>query len=351
MSRQNKYDEFFTFEMARTDNAREIMDFIKIHWDKLHILANDESFFLYHYGNLEDPNRLNVFVMREKNGKIAGILGHVVYGSDELGMYFSGSITKARADLDVPMAGLELQKRLYEYFGKFVEIACGVNNKTIMPLFTNVFEYQSGIMDLYYLINESMSEFKIIKVPRGTKNNTISESLPSYELEQIYDLDSLNFDLTKRYDKLPFKSKKFLEHRYFKHPIHKHLSYIVKNDALCLGVVFFRLIEHEGVRILMLVDFVGELSCLAHIGKSLRTLLNEFNAECIHFLVGGMEPNLLEKAGFSKLDLDSNQIIIPTYFDPFLSANIKNYFIKSNPEMLIFKALGDQDNPKYRVVP
>lgn len=348
--RRNRYDEFFDFEMAGVESAREIMAFIKTHWDRQHILANDEKFFIYHYGNLEDSSRLNVFVMREKSGAIAGILGQVVYGSDELGVYFSGSITKARADLDVPMAGLELQKRLYEYFGKYVEVACGANNKTIVPLFTKVFGYESGVMDLYYLINESMSEFTLIKVPEGAKNNALRESV-GYTLERIYSLDSVHFDLTKRYDKLPYKSRQFLEHRYFKHPICEYLSYGVKNDSgVCFGVVFFRLVEYEGARILMLVDFIGELSCFSHIGTSLQGLLSEFGAECVHFLVAGMEQNLLEKAGFVKLDLDSNQVIIPTYFEPFLRANIKNYFIKSRPEMVIFKALGDQDNPKYKAV-
>ncbi|CAM3455894.1 hypothetical protein [Helicobacter labetoulli] len=349
MSRENRYDDFFTFEVARMDSVGEIMGFIKTHWDSNHILANDKEFFKYHYGNLDNKDQLNVFVMREKNGAIAGILGQVVYGRDDLGIHFSGSITKARADLDVPMAGLELQKRLYKHFGEFVEVACGANNKTIVPLFTNVFKYQSGVMDLYFLLNKSMSEFKLIKVSGDTRNKAIQES-GLYILERIYDLDSLNFDFIKRYERLPFKNKNFLDHRYFKHPIYNYLSYVVKVGNKCLGIVFFRIVEYQGARILMLVDFVGELSCFAYIGQPLCDLLSEFNAECIHFLVAGLKQDFLEKAGFSRVDLDSKEIVIPTYFEPFLSENIKNYYIKSRPEMVIFKALGDQDNPKYKAV-
>lgn len=347
MSRGNRYDDFFTFEMARTDNVYEIISFIRTHWNEKHILANDEEFFKYHYGDIDDNGKLNVFVMREKNGSIAGILGHVVYGRDELGAYFSGSITKARADLNVPMAGLELQKRLYQYFGKFVELACGANSKTIVPLFTNVFKYQSGVMDLYYLLNETMSEFRLIKVPKGTKNKAMKEG-KSCKLERIYNLDSFSFDFTKRYEKLPFKSKKFLYHRYFKHPFYDYLNYVIKDNDICLGIVFLRVVEYGGARILMLVDFVGKLSCLAYIGSSLCDLLSEFNAECVHLLVAGLKQGFLEQAGFSKVDLDLDDIIIPTYFEPFLSENVKNYFVKSRPEMVIFKALGDQDNPKYK---
>ncbi|MWV62481.1 hypothetical protein DCO58_04000 [Helicobacter saguini] len=341
----NKYD-IFTFDIACINDTNDIMEFIKSSWDANHILANNKDFFIYHYKNLFDSTKLNVFLMRDKNGKIKGMSGFVPQGKDNLGIYFSGSVTKVSNDIALPMSGLELLKRFYKYLDKYVELACGANEKTIVPLFKNVFHYKTGVMDLYFLPNLDINEYKIIKFDK-TKLQDKSQDIKQYTLHRIYNLDSIHFDFNKRYDKLPFKDKRFLEHRYFQHPIFDYLVYAIKDDDKILGIVFFRLLKALDSNILFLIDYVGDINALSHIKDSITNILKELNAECVHFLVGNLDKEIPLKAGFNKVDIESSNVIIPTYFEPFLQKNIRNIYVTSKSDMIIFKAYGDQDNPKY----
>ena len=84
-----------------------------------------------------------------------------------------------------------------------------------------------------------------------------------------------------------------------------------------------------------------------HIGRGDRgrTLKEHSNSAQEDY---GFKEASLVNAGFNQLDLDSNQLIIPNYFSPFVRENKKIYFFidsENRDKVKICKADGDQDRP------
>lgn len=344
----NRYDEFFDFRMAAERDIDAVMQFIRENWDASHILGNDREFFEYHYGNREGG--INVFLMLDKKQEIAGIIGFIQYSPKNENNYLTISIIKVKNALPLPMCGVEFMKRFYEKFSALKEFGCGVNPKTMLPIYGRVFKYYTGRMDQFYYLNADIKDYRIITVlhsDAGDIRNKENEA-SQYELLKVENIRETTFDFGKEYERLPFKDKEFLEKRYFNHPIFNYAVYGIKNGEKCEGLIFTRKVDYNGASIILIVDFLGEMESLGHIREALRGILTEENAECFSFLAARIPHDILERSGFRLLAPGQEDVIIPTYFEPFVNANIDNYYISNEEDIIICKASGDQDNPKYR---
>lgn len=339
----NRYDQFFDFRMATVDDIDAIMCFIKEYWDCNHILANNRDFFEYHYADTEGG--VNVFLMCTKKGEIVGMIGFVQYSSKPEMKYVTGSITKVIDNLSVPMCGVELMKRFHEHMAPFVEFGCGANPKTILPIFRNVFKYHTGKMNQYYIINSEIKNFKIVTILNRRSEKTEFNLGEQCEVIYIDNIDSIDFDYDRKYDNLPYKDKNFLDKRYFNHPVYKYDAYGIRSREKYEGVLFTRKIKYNGGSIILIVDFIGDIGCFGKIGEGLRCILSEESAECISLLEVGISSDLLAQSGFSLIN--DEEVIIPTYFEPFANMNVSNYYQSMEENLIIFKATGDQDNPKH----
>lgn len=339
----NRYDQFFDFRMATVDDIDAIMHFIKEYWDCNHILANSREFFEYHYGDTKGG--VNVFLMCKKKGEIVGMIGFVQYSSKPEMKYVTASITKVINNLSVPMCGIELMKRFHEHMAPFVEFGCGANPQTILPIYRNVFKYHTGKLNQYYIINSEIKNFKIITIPDQAMGEIEYCSDEQYEIIRIENIDDIDFDYERKYDNLPYKDKAFLNKRYFNHPVYRYDIYGIRSGQKYEGVIFTRKINYNGSSIILIVDFIGDIDCFGKIGEGLRRILAEENAECISLLEVGISNDILAQSGFSLIN--DEEVIIPTYFEPFVNINVSNYYQSMEENLIIFKATGDQDNPKH----
>lgn len=342
----NRYDELFDFRLAEEADIDGIMRFIRENWDPGHILGNDKEFFEYHYGNAD--RGINVFLMLDKKQEIAGIIGFVRYSRDAEKKYITASVIKVKNGLPMPLCGVELMKRFYETHSPFAELGCGANPKTILPLYEKVFKYHTGRMDQFYYRNPDIRDYRIITVlnPDAEDAQKNHREISQYELRRLEDIEDTGFDLERKYDCLPFKEKGFIKKRYFCHPVFRYVAYEIKNGGECEGLIFTRKINHNGGSIILIVDFLGKIESFGHIRDALRDVLRGEHAECLSLLVGRFPHEILERSGFRMLAQGQKDVIIPTYFEPFVNGNIDNYYISSEKEVIIFKATGDQDNPK-----
>lgn len=344
----NRYDEFFDFRMGTEEDIDDIMRFIREYWDPAHILGNDRDFFEYHYGNR--AGGINVFLMLNKKQEIEGIIGFVQYSENHKKKYVTGSVVKVKNDLPVPLCGVELMKRFCERVSPFEEFACGVNPKTILPIYEKVFKYHTGRMEQFYFLNADIRNYRIITVPDSDAGNIQRDNngVIQYELLALENIEDTDFDFEKEYDLLPFKDKAFIDKRYFQHPIFHYTVYEIKNREKCEGLIFTRKINYNGGSLLLIVDFAGEIKSLGHIRRALRNILKSEGAECFSLLGARLPHEIMEESGFCLIAPGQDDVIIPTYFEPFVNANIDNYYISSEEDLIFFKASGDQDNPKYR---
>jgi hypothetical protein len=156
-----------------------------------------------------------------------------------------------------------------------------------------------------------------------------------------------DYDFEMRYQGQGYKSPQYIKKRYFNCPIYDYYAWKLMEGSDCIGILFGRQIEVNDHKVLRLVDYLGDLQNLSKIGTAVQEILVENEYEYADMLAGTLPEELMKRSGFT-LRSEDDENIIPDYFEPFVQKNVNKYFVKSNPEIVVFKAEGDQDRPSIR---
>lgn len=345
----NKYDELYDFRIASKKDVDTIMLFLKTECGEKHILANDKEFFIWQYGNEQygDDNTVNFVLMEDKQGNLIGVNGFIAYAPIGEKRYVSSAITKVKSGIKMPMIGVELIRRFRELVPAKAYYSSGTNPRTMIPIGKKIFHYTTGILQQYYMLNPNVQEFKVAYLKENIEYKMLlSDTWQLKELKSFRDLEE-HYDLQKQYSCQGYKSPEYIEKRFFQHPIYKYKLFglSAEDRAEYVGVLIGREIQVNDTTILRFVDYLGEISNLSGIGVSLQNLLIQSNYEYADLVVGSIEEKTLEGSGFT---LRKDEAIIPMYFEPFLRENIDIWYQKSEEDIVIFKADGDQDRPNHR---
>ena len=347
----DRYDSVFDFRRATIDDVDDIMLFIKSEWGDDHILANNRELFLWQYGNTEygDNRNINMILMVDRSTKlIVGINGYILYSNDLSLKYISSAITKVKSGLTVPLCGVEMIKRFISLVSPVAEYSSGTNPKTMIPISKRVLNYDVGMMQQFYMLNEKEINFNVAIIKDRINHDTFSSNEYDLIYEETFDNLIGKYDFERQWNCQGYKSKEFIEKRYFQHPIYVYKVFGVKkinsNDIVYEALLVGREIRLKNVIIFRIVDFIGDIERIGDIGKSLQHLILENSYEYIDFVVSNLPEKITRKAGLI-LRKPGDVNIIPMYFEPFLQKNIDIWFQRSDKQILIFKADGDQDRP------
>ncbi|MBC3804837.1 hypothetical protein GH808_10380 [Acetobacterium fimetarium] len=338
----NKYDENYNFRQANSDDIDKIMCFIKRKWRNNHILGNNKDFFLYEHGN---EDKLNFIICEDKStGKMVGMHGFIPYSnSDHQYYHVCAVMIMVSGENLIPMVGVELIKRFISITNYQTYCGIGTNPETMVPLGKHLFGRTTGIMQHYYRLND-LSDYKIAVI-KNKKIQRLDNQLNAVlvNVENLTDLDGF-FDFEKKYEKLPYKSKKYIEKRYFLHPIYKYLKWKVIYEDETKGLLVGKEITVNGSTIMRIVDYIGDLSVLKYLGEPIKLMLNNKNYEYVDCFSNGLAREDMEQAGFFLLEKEDKNII-PNYFEPFIQKNVEIWFETSEKDMVLFKADADADRP------
>lgn len=344
----NRYDEYYNFRLATIDDVDDIMNFIGTEWKKDHILAQDKEFFLWQYGRSEygDLDNINIVLLTDKQKKILGITGFIAYSDDKDRFDIAPALTKVKEAGLLPMTGIEFMKRQMELVGERHHISSGTNPKTIKPIYERVFKFRVGVMQQYYMLNDQVEQYSIAKVER---KEIVVPKQSGYQLVEFNQLDEIEneFDLSADYDKMPYKSREYLNKRYFQHPVYKYKKWKIKaagGDVVAL--LFGREISVNKSKVLRLVDYRGDVEHIYRLGAEIQAIMNQNQYEYVDMMVDLLDEEKMRENGFVLLDHDGAEIV-PNYFEPFVRENVKIHY-ENDGECIIFKAEGDQDRPNYR---
>lgn len=346
----NKYDTQFIFRIANIGDVDGIMRFIKEEWAENHILASDKEFFIWMYGNdhYGDKTLINFFLMIDRNSnEIVGINGFIPYSDENDRLAVSSAMTKVKNNISIPMAGVELIKRFKSHIGAKKYYSYGTNPKTMIPIGEKIFRYSVGKMQQYYILNDEMEEFCIANIKHRVSKTYQKTCYNIKRLYKIQDIQSgFNFDML--FYNQGYKSEKYIKKRYFEHPIYKYDFYgICKHEEKeYVAIVIGREIVIDTHKIFRIVDYLGDVKYLGEIGESIRLLIKENVYEYVDLLVSSFPNEMIERAGFVHRE-EKDENIIPNYFEPFLRENINLWYQKSDENVIIFKADGDQDRPNH----
>ncbi|MEY8338969.1 hypothetical protein AALB16_13270 [Lachnospiraceae bacterium 62-35] len=339
------YDDFI-FRFATKRDTDLIMAFLKKEWGENHILANNKEFFLWQYGNdaYGDTESLNVFLMTDRGDNILGINGFIPYSNNRDNLYVSSAITKVKSDIGIPLIGVELIKRYKKAVGAKAYYSSGTNLKTMIPLAKRYFGYSTGIMQQFYILNKEKSVFHVAKVLEKKRNNFLTHNL-TLKSVLFSDLER-KFDFQTTYENQGYKSADFIRHRYFEHPIYRYQVWAIEKpeSERYQGVVIGREIVVNHTKILRIVDYLGNIMNLGKLGQALEELMHFQGYEYIDLVAGSLPEEIMRDSGFLLLNRDGSNII-PMYFEPFVQENVEIWYQKSDENIVIFKADGDQDRP------
>ena len=320
-----------------TDN---IMKFIRNHWKKNHILSRDKDLFLYEY---KDKDMINFVIAIDNKNNIYGILGFIKSSNSNSDIW--AAVWKTIKHDSHPMLGIELIEYLRNS-NKYNKLTCsGINPKTIaiyhyLGIYTNVLRQ-------YIIINQNIQKFNILSIENDKfirQANFIESS--KYNLVKLKE-GELDFDFDIQ-ELIPHKDKKYFIKRYFNHPIYIYDVYGIYKAKTLTALVVTREVSFENSKILRIMDYLGSEEGMVYITKYLYQIVLDNEYEYIDFMCYGFDENILKKACFTKIDLNSKELIAPNYFTPFVQENITINFMADTKEidkLRICKADGDQDRP------
>jgi hypothetical protein len=322
---------------ADTDNIRK---FIHNHWKENHILSRDKDLFLYEY---QDNDMINFVIAIDNKSNIYGILGFIKSSDDNSDIW--AAMWKVIKHKTHPMLGVELLDYLRNA-NKYNRLTCnGINSKTIAIY--HYLGFYTNHLNQYIILNKNIQKFNILKIKDTTPLKQVKFIENSqYSLVKLNESE-LDFDFDSQ-DFIPHKDKNYFIKRYFNHPIYIYDTYGIYNAKILTSLVVTREVVLKNSKILRIMDYLGDEKDIAYITSKIYKIVVNKGYEYVDFICFGFENTNLENAGFSKINLESTEIIAPNYFSPFVQENIKINFMAGNKEinkLRICKADGDQDRP------
>ena len=90
-------------------------------------------------------------------------------------------------------------------------------------------------------------------------------------------------------------------------------------------MISIRFDEKEDSKVLRIIDYLGDPHILNFSGFGLQKIMSVFNIEYADFWSYGISDEIMKNIGFRKVN-PNNNIIVPSYFEPFVNANIRILF-------------------------
>ena len=340
----SRFDEKYCVRLAEINDIDNIMSFIDRYWSKGHIMSTNRNYFEYEF--LINGQVNFVIAIDRETDTIQGIRGLLFSAADEEKRDYWGSIWKANTgDGNFPLLGTEIRKRTDALIKYRYNLGVGQNMNTTL-IVGGHFKKETVRLEHFYRLNPDIKDYKIAVIDPAIKaeNAVFSDTTKA---ERLYDIGEVRSCINiESIDAIPYKDNWYIEHRYFSHPWYDYQVYGLKKNGNTGALMIMREMEAYGSKVLRIVDYIGDHSLIAGLGRFFGRMLTDNGYEYIDFYEYGFEPGYLKEAGLRNKYEDGGGIIIPNYFEPFVQSNkeLMGFFDKGL-NVTIFKGDGDQDRP------
>jgi hypothetical protein len=320
----------------------DVMAFIDAHWSKNHVLATSRRLMDWQY--LSDNGDYNFLVARQ--GKdILGVLGFIPtmrFDEKVSGQNVSWLALWKVREGTVAGLGLRLLKALEEAEPHLALAVNGIN-LTHPPMYRSL-GYCVMELKQFYLCNPDIPP-ALVTAPTGR------EIMPrpargAAEWVALSSDDLLLMPVSTPHA-LPHKTPAYFARRFLAHPFYTYHVFSIRLGNVHKALIAARIAVHGNSKALRLVDFSGDASALAESGDALSRLMCSMKVEYADFWNYGLADSYLQAAGFKEVEAQGD-IIVPTYFEPFVPKNGRIICAVKTSETLpvvICRADGDQDRP------
>ena len=322
------------------DEHSLIQDFIEKYWKSGHSLVKSKS--LLDFQHL--MGEYYCFYAAVENNQIWSLQGFIPTSQFDLSLSDNcdvwGAIWKTRDDSPDKMIGLSLLETIEKEFGKGSVGAIGIS--PIAKKIYRLLSWETGYLRHYYILNEKIDDFTILKT--NTKPTYIKHPVSNdWHIKISYSLNDCE-EPAEIYK--PQKSIKFFINRYERHPIYKYSFWCFYQGDILKSIWAVRRITVNKNSVFRVVDVLGRIEEFPDLYNPIQDVLQTESVEYLDLLNYGIAPDVFKTIGFSELDFESTDTIIPNYFEPFEQKNVKiEVAFKSDSEYVCFKGDSDQDRP------
>lgn len=336
----------YRFKICEREDLPRLLTFIDTYWKKNHILVRSKEILDFQYYNKEEDKYDFVLAENTQTGELDGIRGwiRVAQFDPALAPYDEvwSAVSKVRTDVENNEIKV-LGSYLWRYLEKHKGFGTVGISRFSFAMHTAI-RHVTCSLGQYYILNQETHDFKIAVVPSNYQNPTCLED-PDWHLCEIEDISAVPDGAVPAYYR-PFKSKTYLVNRFVLHPVYKYHFYGIYERNELKAILVGKFVEVNGSKILRIVDVLGSLEEVGCLYNDFQEVMIKNGCEYLDFLCFGIDDGVFQRMGFSKLDPESEEIIIPNYFEPFEQCNIIiNGAYKPEEHYCMFKADADQDRP------
>jgi hypothetical protein len=338
--------KIYDIKLCGTNDIGKVRHFINMHWKKNHVLAVSRSLLDFQHYEAQSDTYNFVIARNTVTDEVDGLIGFIPTSHYDKTLSsekdYWGAIWKIREDVqneEIKTLGLYLFEKFNEITTYHTFGAIGISE--IAKKLYKALRYKTGVLNQFYIYNESINEFKIALRGKVEGKSPVPKNSPC-NLRRINDLAGIE-ELECFYN--PKKSLTYLINRYQKHPVYRYNFLVLYENNQLKTILVIRIIEVNNARVIRIVDLLGTYEFLPGIYHQLQLILVAEDAEYIDCVNFGIPEYVFLNAGFTKLDV-CGTTIIPTYFEPFEKRNVEIEFAyKSAKPYMIFKGDSDQDRP------
>lgn len=336
----------YRFKICGEEDLPRLLTFIDTYWRKNHILVRSKEILDFQYFNREADTYDFVLAENTLTGEIDGIRGwiRVAQFDPALAPYDEvwSAVSKVRTDVENNEIKV-LGSYLWRYLEKHKGFGTVGISRFSFAMHTAI-RHKTCSLAQYFILNREAEAFRIATIPTGYHYPEHSPA-STWRVREIEEIASVPDDAVPAYYR-PFKSKTYFINRFEKHPVYHYHYYGIYDGAVLRAILAGRFVEMNGSRILRLVDVLGSLEEVGCLYEDFQTILCETGSEYVDFMCFGIDDAVFHRMGFDKLAPDSDELVIPNYFEPFEPKNIIiNGAYKPAERYCMFKADADQDRP------
>ena len=322
------------FSYLYVKQYKKFQKFIYYNHSKKHIFVKSKKVFDWFY----KKNKIYNLVVAYKNKSIIGVQGFIPFSKFDniLKNYAFLAYWRVKKTKELGV-GLRLFKIIKNNNFKFTGVV-GINNELI-----NYHKWQgfnTGKLDHHFFINNNLRAKKIIKFSKTKEFIKENINLIKLNKNNIYNINNKIFDY-----QYPKKTKKYLSFRYLNNKFYNYNLFYLKSKKVNL-ILVFRIVEIKNLKIMKIIDLIGNQLNVKFIGSAMNFLLKKFNCEYSDFYSFGISKKCLSQAGF--YDRYQTKEVIPDLFEPFINKNRDinyAYMSKIKKNLRMVKGDGDMDRP------
>jgi|TARA_A100001518_G_C1226862_1_gene77645 hypothetical protein len=321
------------------DELPALMRFIDQHWRKGHILSREKKVLDWYYGTNQGAN----FLLAKKDGDIIGVLGYIdtdrFYQSTPEHSEIWLALWKVREDVRAPGLGLRLILELKKRYPQRSIAVLGLSEAA--SKIYSLLRYQVKTLDQLFIYNRYLNSYQLL---RGCL--PLYSCLPFSGSVKLTDGDEqqLHADAKNIKDSRG-RGVEYFINRYVNNPFICYKLFRIECDDE-ISYVIGRIMNANGANALRLVDVYGSLLLLGQSLAWFEDYLLRQEIEYMDFYVYSELSEQLQKSGFINRNACLSDVVVPNYFEPYVSENIDlqcamEYGFKGP----VFKADGDQERP------